>query len=266
MSQDTEVPVAVPQDQVAETTPAAQAEAPKSDGQEQAEQPQEDEKPRESKGVQKRLDELRRREGDAQRLAERAFALLERTLTKGETPRAEVPSGPPQKENFESYEAYLEAKADYQIAKRLEGIEKAAAETRQREAEAKREETWTKKVTEASKKYDDFDEVAFAEDLPIAPAMAAAMRDSDLGPDVAYYLGKNPSEAQRISQLSPAAQVREIGKIEARLEMKPVRQPSKAPPPIDPVGSGKGSSSVNLESMTQAEYEAYRAKTWAKRF
>jgi hypothetical protein len=131
---------------------------------------------------------------------------------------------------------------------------------------AKREETWTKKVSEASKKYDDFDEVAFAEDLPIAPAMAAAMRDSDLGPDVAYYLGKNPSEAQRISQLSPAAQVREIGKIEARLEMKPVRQPSKAPPPIDPVGSGKGSSSVNLESMTQAEYEAYRAKTWAKRF
>lgn len=260
---------AVPQDQPTESAPVTEAEQDKPAGQEQPEQPkaEETEKPNPTpKGVQKRLDELRRQAGDAQRMNERLLALMEKTLVKGEAPRAEVPSGPPKRENYESWEDYAEAKADWQIAQRLQEIEQKAEIARRQQAVQQRESTWQQREAEAAKKYEDYEDVVTAEDLSITPIMAEAIKDSDLGADVAYYLGKNPKEAERISALSPAAQVRELGKIEARLEMKPAKTPSKAPPPIEPVGGGKAGGEPDLSRMSQAEYEAYRAKNWAKRF
>ena len=41
--------------------------------------------------------------------------------------------------------------------------------------------------------------------------MAQTIQASDVGPDVAYYLGSNPREAERISRLSPYLQAKEIG-------------------------------------------------------
>jgi hypothetical protein len=63
--------------------------------------------------------------------------------------------------------------------------------------------------------------------------------------------------------------VRELGKIEARLESnkEPVKRPSKAPAPIEPIGGGKASSD-DLGTMSQAQYEAMRKKQgawWAGR-
>ncbi|MCU0949524.1 MAG: hypothetical protein MUC68_00345 [Burkholderiaceae bacterium] len=260
---------ASPQDTSAESASAAQAEAPKETAG-QVEQPEapkaeDGDKPNPTpKGVQKRLDELRRQAGDAQRMNERLLALMEKTLTRGEVPKVEV-SGPPKREDFESYEAYLEAKADFRIAEQLKNLESKVEQVRQQEAVLRREQTWEQRQQQAAKKYEDFADVALADDLAITPVMAEAMKDSDLGPDVAYYLGKNPDEAERIAKLNPAAQVREIGKIEARLELKPTKQPSKAPPPIEPLGGGKGGSEPDLSRMSQAEYEAHRKK-WASRF
>jgi hypothetical protein len=259
---------ASPQDTPAESASAAQAEAPEQTaGQEQPEAPkaEEGEKPNPTpKGVQKRLDELRRQAGDAQRMNERLLALMEKTLTRGEVPKVEV-SGPPKREDFESYEAYLEAKADFRIAEQIKGLESKVEQVRQQEAALRREQSWEQRQQQAAKKYEDFVDVVFSDSLVVTPIMAEAMKESDLGPDVAYYLGKNPDEAERIAKLSPAAQVREIGKIEARLELKPAKQPSKAPPPIEPVGGGKGGSEPDLSRMSQAEYEAHRKK-WASRF
>lgn len=260
---------ALPQEQPAEPAPAAESEPNKPDGQEQPEQPKaeaSEDKP--AKGVQKRLDELRRQAGDAQRMNERLLALMEKTLVKGEAPRVQAPEGPPRREDFQDYEGYLEAKADWQVAEKLKVLETKAETYRQQQAVVQREATWEQRQQAASKKYEDFAEVALADDLTITPIMAEAMKDSDMGPDVAYYLGKNPDQAERIAKLNPAAQVREIGKIEARLEVKaePVKRPSKAPPPIDPISSGSGSSS-SLEAASQKEYEAMRKKQgawWAR--
>ena len=93
--------------------------------------------------------------------------------------------------------------------------------------------------------------------------MAEAMRDSDAGTDIAYFLGKNLAEARRIASLnSAAAQAREIGKLELRLAEKstPVqaKEPSRAPAPIAPVGSGKGGDK-GPEQMSMAEYAKWRA-------
>jgi hypothetical protein len=66
--------------------------------------------------------------------------------------------------------------------------------------------------------------------------MADTIRASDIGPDVAYYLGSNPKEVDRISRLAPILQAKEIGRIEAKLaDAPPVKKTTSAPTPISPV-------------------------------
>ena len=63
--------------------------------------------------------------------------------------------------------------------------------------------------------------------------MAETIQSSDVGPELAYYLGSNPKEADRISRMSPLSQAKEIGKIEAKLvSAPPVRKTTSAPAPI----------------------------------
>lgn len=268
---------ATPQGQPADTEPAAQPEANKPEGQEQAEaqtksgeqqsEPDTEQKPdgdaRPPKGVQKRLDELTRRANDERRLNERLIGLLEKSVLSGTAPKVDqAPSGPPQREQYETFEQYLEAKADYQVTQKVKEIEQKAERSKAEREVVQRETTWKQKLDAAATKFDDFEDVVFSDDLAITDVMGEAIKDSDVGPEVAYYLGKNASEAKRIASLSPVAQVREIGKIEAQLNSKPARQASKAPAPIEPVGSGKASPG-NPESMSQAEYEALRKKQGA---
>ena len=90
---------------------------------------------------------------------------------------------------------------------------------------------------EARNKYDDFEQVAYNPSLRITDVMAQTIQSSDVGPDVAYYLGTNPKEADRISRLSPLVQAKEIGRLEAKLAAEPpvAKRTSSAPAPIAPV-------------------------------
>ena len=70
----------------------------------------------------------------------------------------------------------------------------------------------------------------------VTEIMAQSIQASDIGPDVLYWLGSNPKEAERISRLNPILQAKEIGKVEASLMSNPpVRKTSTAPAPIAPV-------------------------------
>ena len=132
-------------------------------------------------------------------------------------------------DQFETYEDYAEVLAE---RKAEEVLARREAERQQRallDAYHDREEV-------ARDKYDDFEQVAYNPNLPVTEAMAKAIQASDIGPDVLYHLGSNPSEASRISRLDPILQAREIGKIEAALGSAPlVKKTSNAPAPIAPV-------------------------------
>jgi len=132
-------------------------------------------------------------------------------------------------QDFASYDEYAEAlaerKAEELVAKREAARQQAAIA----EAYYEREEA-------ARDKYDDFDQVAYNENLPVTEVMAQGISASEVGPDILYWLGSNPNEAARIARLSPVLQAKEIGKIEATLASNPpVRKTSTAPAPIDPV-------------------------------
>jgi hypothetical protein len=157
-------------------------------------------------------------------------------------------------ENFTSDDAYLEARLE-QLAER-KAAEKISQLERQREQE-KVSEQFLERAEKASEKYPDFQQVAGNPNLPINEGMAEFIADSDAGPDVAYYLGKHPSEAAKIAQLSPIRAARELTRIEAELSNKPPVKTSNAPAPISPIGN-RGAVQTSLANMDFAEYKKQR--------
>jgi hypothetical protein len=132
-------------------------------------------------------------------------------------------------DQFESPEAYAEALA-YQKAEELIAKREAA---KQQSAVL---ESYHDLEEEARTKYDDFEQVAYNPKLPVTNVMAETIQSSEIGPELAYYLGSNPKEAERISRMSPLSQAKEIGKIEAKLvSAPPVKKTTSAPAPISPV-------------------------------
>jgi hypothetical protein len=165
-------------------------------------------------------------------------------------------------DQFESPEAYAEALA-YQKAEELLAKREAAKQQSQvLESYQEREEA-------ARDKYDDFEQVAYNPKLPITDVMAETIQSSDIGPELAYYLGSNPKDAERISRMSPLGQAKEIGKIEAKLASDPpVKRTTSAPAPISPVtarSSGSPSHDTtdprSIKSMTTSQWiEAERVR------
>jgi hypothetical protein len=160
---------------------------------------------------------------------------LEREQRKWERQRvqppvAEPPKPAPAADQFESPEAYADALATRKAEELLVQRELQRQQAELLDAYHDREE-------QARDKYDDFEQVAYNPKLPITNVMADTIRASDVGPDVAYYLGSNAKEAERIARLPPLLQAKEIGKIEAKLasDPAPTRKASSAPTPISPV-------------------------------
>jgi hypothetical protein len=140
-----------------------------------------------------------------------------------------VPTEPLKADDFADAPSYADALAE----------RKAQELLAKRDAEAERQATldaYHDREEEARNKYDDFEQVAYNPKLPVTETMAQTIQASDNGPDVIYYLGSNPKEAERIARLSPLLQAREIGKIEANLGSNPpAKKTSTAPAPIAPV-------------------------------
>jgi hypothetical protein len=176
-----------------------------------------------------------------------------------------VPQAPvvvPPIEQFETVDAYADALA-------LQKAEKLLIERDNKKQQSDILEAYHEKEEDARTKYDDFEQVAYNPSIRITPMMAEAIQSSEAGPDVAYYLGANPKEAERISRLSPISQAKEIGKLEAKLVSDPpVKRTSSAPAPISPVTAKSSGSPAydttdprSMKTMTTTEWiNAERAR------
>jgi len=157
----------------------------------------------------------------------------------------------PPVDQFDSVDAYAEAKA----IKLIEQREQQRQQTEILEAYHEREE-------EARTKYDDFEQVAYNPSLKITTVMAQAIQASDAGPDVAYYLGSNPKETDRISRLSPILQAKEIGRIEAKIANDvPVKRSTSAPAPISPV-TARTSGNPSYDTTDPRSTKTMTASEW----
>jgi hypothetical protein len=160
------------------------------------------------------------------------LAREQRKWEREQAARQAVPVAPrevPSIDNFESTDAYAEALA-------LKKAEELIAQRDRQKEQAEIVEAYGEREEKARDKYDDFEDVVYNPKLRITDVMAETIQYSDLGPDLAYWLGSNPKEAERIARLSPILQAREIGKIEVRLsDNPPVKKTTSAPTPISPV-------------------------------
>lgn len=176
--------------------------------------------------------------------------------------RAEQEQGPPKLDAYNSYEEWVEAVADYRAEKRFTELqrqseERAAQETERKAAESRRA-AYEKAVATIEDRYADYHEVTA--EMPVTRAMAEFILEHDKGPDIAYYLGKNPDEAMRIATLPPVKQGFELAKLEAKLVTpgSQVKTATSAPEPINPVRPRERSAAADPSKMSMAEYANWR--------
>jgi hypothetical protein len=165
------------------------------------------------------------------------------------------PAAMPSADQFNSVDDYADALATRKAEELLARRDAQKQRTEFVEAYHDREE-------DARNKYDDFEQVAYNPNLRITDVMAETIQTSDVGPDVAYFLGSNPKEADRIARLPPILQAKEIGKIEARLASDPpVKKSSSAPSPISPV-TARGSGSPAYDTTDPRSVKAMSTSDW----
>lgn len=227
------------------------------------------------KPIQPRINELvaernsARDEAERERLekeqAKRELDDLKKRLEVLETPAEQkAVSDRPTRSQFATDDDYQEALTDWKVEKRLAEQAAQEAEARQRAAQAQMVENWKARLEEARKGTEDFDTVVGAAETVLHQAVLDAIVESEAGPQITYYLAKNPAEAKRIAGLRPSSGAREIGKLEAQLTQgKPTAKPvsvekSKAPEPIEPLKGVSSQIGKDRKDMTYDEWKAAR--------
>lgn len=213
----------------------------------------------------------RNRRTESQRIAQLTAQVREkerelaRLQEAAKAPQVDT-STAPKREDFDDYEQYIEARAEYSAVqaaeKRLSAAEKARAEAESKAQESEQARAFQQArddtVDRGCEVYDDFEDVTGSDDLHITPVMADALLSSERGHDVWYHLGKNPEKAEKIAAMHPVQQIYELGRIEANLAGG--KTASGAPPPTKPV-SARGSSSNTLsDKLSTAEWMKKRAE------
>jgi hypothetical protein len=233
-------------------------------------------RPKKKGGFQRRIDKLNARATAAQAEAEywKQQALKgagsENTKATETTAKAEpvAAEAKPNPEHFDSHAEYVEALTDWKLEQR-EKSKTAEAQKAQLQSEQERTlKDHAERVKSFAEKTKDFNDViSELDDVPLSATVGQILISSENGPEIMYELAKNRAEFERINALYPLAAAREIGKIEMRIASRaggesrsePIKQ-TKAPKPIEPVGSAKGAGSKSIfdPDISQAEYERLR--------
>lgn len=200
------------------------------------------------------------------------------------TEPAQAPKPTPDK--FETYEAYIDALFEWNNAQAearvQERITKAIEDDRKARQVEATQTAYQGRVADARTRYADFDTVT-DQDLPVSPGMLAVITQSDVGPDISYYLGKHPEECERLAALPndvAYGEMRELaGQIRAERkaaggDTKPAAPAGAAPaaratvtrapaPVVPPRGSTTGST-ANPDEMPYQDYKKWRQSQGAR--
>lgn len=188
--------------------------------------------------------------------------LLRRQLDEAK-PKDQADPGEPKLEQFKDIEEYATAKAKHAEQKALKSLQEKQSAAQHQERVKELTTSWEKKISDAESRYEDFDEVV-GEIKPNSPLTQAIM-EADNGADIAYHLAqkKNRPVLDAILKMSPFSQVREIGRLEAKLSAEPTKPatPSKAPAPITPLtGAAAAASEAPSEQDDMAAWMRKRNK------
>jgi hypothetical protein len=110
-------------------------------------------------------------------------------------------------------------------------------------------------VQRAKESYPDWDDVV-NQSIHIGRDAQVAILELENAAEVVYYLGKNPSYAAKLGQMSPAAAIMEVGRLSARLNGTPsgeeyeYRRPRpKVPAPVRTVSTAGSSATPSFAEI-----------------
>lgn len=282
MSETTQpdAPEGVPAEGVSSDTENTDAQAETSeDTAPETEQPADDagaETPKpQSKGVQKRIDELTARAYRAERQAEEVLAMLRQQMAAQQPANGANPANPqapalppelanaippaPKPEDFPAGE--FDPKYAVALAKHEMRMEQAQAYVRQQQMHrqqvaAQMQANLTQQVERLAatdpQARDTIAALGMRLPNPVADMVAEA------GVEVAYYIARNPEAEKQIAEArSPAAVARAIGRIEARLEAARAAPPQPTAAPAPPPRAAKGTASAARTIYEAKSFEEY---------
>lgn len=237
--------------------------------------------------AQPRIDELTRARRDAER--ERDYW---RQRAEAGQPKEEAakPPAKPTADQFDDYGQYIEALTDWKAEQKArEVVDSREKETAQKREVETRANTFQERQAKAREAMADYDDVVANSDTPVAEHVSELLLDSEMGPQLAYHLAKNPDVAERLNGMNPTQAAREIGRLEVQLEKPapspttsdsdegkppanaaPAAQPAprprttNAPPPVKPVTNSGRSGPVDLAKLSGDDYVAARKAQGAR--
>lgn len=194
--------------------------------------------------------------------------LLQETIRREDAERrlqALQPKKEPLKEpvisDFKTLDDYNKAMLTY--GKAL-GAEEAAQQSERNTLAQEEAAVRTAVATREAKartKYADYNDTI----MPIVPIIGSMpilrqfIGGSELGSEVAYHLGKNPTVLQQLKQLAPIDLARQLFALETRVKTASTVKQSDAPDPIKTVGNREGVR-PNLSSLAERDINGFVAR------
>jgi len=224
---------------------------------------EQEEKPKANPKLERRFSEITkqreeaRKEAQQEREARQALEARLAALERQPAPQAPKVDEEPQPSQFNDAFEYAKALAEYTADKRIGEMRKQDAEAKEAQERQKVIDQWANKVQAAKTSLPDFDDIVASSDVVVNDDIRDAILESDVGPQILYHLAENEDVAKKIAGLSAKQALREIGKLEARFEVKETApEPktiarSKAPAPIQPL---RGSNPADVPLSTNGEW------------
>lgn len=229
--------------------------------------------PKEEKvsGVEKRIKKLVKKNQQARQEAdywrEEAMRAKNQQDPKSQRTQEKAQDAEPNADDFENYQDYQNAVIQHNIKKALnpalDEIKKSFSGSKDADDSQKAAKAFGARIKEFTKENKDYQEVIQSlNGINVDKSVEQTLVQSEHGPAILYELGKNPDLAADIAEMPPHLQMKEIGKLEARIEARieakknpPPPKTTKAPAPPSPVGGkSEGKKSVTDANISPLDF------------
>lgn len=217
----------------AEDPPATAAADPKAV--EEAEDPPA--KPKGNPKIQERFSELTARAKAAEERAEaaerKAREAEAKTAPKPVEPIADPDIGPEPKAEDYANDPFKFARdlAKWTTEKALKDRDANERKAAQQREAAKVQDAWTRRVEAVKEELPDFAAMIASSQVAVSNEVRDAIMESELGPKILYHFAEHPEAAEKLAAMTVSAALRELGRLEAKLEKPAAEAPAAAPPP-----------------------------------
>lgn len=203
--------------------------------------------------------EAARQDADRERQAREVLEARVRDLESQANPKkSDEPDPKPNPAQFNDALEYAEALAEWTTDRRMRERDQAELARKAQEEQSRMRQEFQKRLDVAKQEMPDYEEMIASSDVAVSQPVTDAIIESDVGPKVLYYLAENPDFTRALAEKSITAQLRAIGRLEAKFEKsepapkqsvkEPVAKRSNAPAPINPLRAASNASDITLDA------------------